>query len=174
MSAIRAIGHHVASDEDNPMTAHLDISASDVAGDRTAPSSVKIHWRWLGVWAFLATFVVFEVVKHGFVFGSAAQAVALTVTAVGCFIAPDLTFLIGAGQPVPRGHIATQAVRWYNALHRMWVPLVLTSVIGVVLAPLAFGALAAFIGGLSWMAHIALDRAAGYGLRHPDGSRNQT
>ena len=58
-------------------------------------------------------------------------------------------------------------------MHRIWLPLAATAIIGVTLAPLAFGPLALFIGGLSWMAHIALDRAAGYGLRNPDGSRNQ-
>jgi hypothetical protein len=29
---------------------------------------------------------------------------------------------------------------------------------------------AALAGGLAWCAHVAIDRAAGYGLRAPDGS----
>lgn len=104
----------------------------------------RIHRNWLILWAFLTTFA-----------------------------APDLTFVIGAGQPTQKGHLAARAVPWYNAMHRIWLPLAATAIIGVTLAPLAFGSLALFIGGLSWMAHIALDRAAGYGLRNPDGSRNQ-
>ena len=116
-------------------------------------------------------FAVFEVVKHGHVNGSALEATVFTATAVGFFIAPDLTFLIGAGQPVVKSHIAPKAVPWYNAMHRMWLPISLTTIIGVVFAPLGFATLAQFIRGLSWMAHIALDRAGGYGLRNADGSR---
>lgn len=133
-----------------------------------------ISWRWLGLWAFLASFAAFEVIKHGFVNGSATEAAILTATAIGFFIAPDLTFIIGAGEPVEKGHLAHRAVPWYNAMHRMWIPLAFTSFIGVAPAPLAFAPLALFIGGLSWMAHIALDRTAGYGLRRPDGSRDLT
>ena len=114
-----------------------------------------------------------SVVKHGFVNGTATDAALLTSAAVGFFVAPDLTFVIGAGQPTQKGHLAGRAVPWYNAMHRISVPLTATAIIGVALAPLALGPLALFIGGVSWMAHIALDRAAGYGLRNPDGSRNR-
>ena len=134
----------------------------------------RIHWGWLGLWVLLTTSVVFEVVKHGFVNGSGSDAIVFVAAAVGSFIAPDLTFLVGLGQPVEQGRLPRRAVPWYNAMHRMWVPLTLTSFIGIALAPLAFGPLAVFIGGLSWMAHIALDRAAGYGLRNPAGSRDRT
>lgn len=146
-----------------------DTTAAPAAGD----PSHRIHWNWFGLWAFLTAFAVFEVVKHGYVNGSTLDAVVLTTVSVGFFVAPDLTFLVGAGQPVAKGNLAPRAVRWYNAMHRMWVPLTMTSFIGIALAPLAFGPLAVFIGGLSWMAHIALDRTAGYGLRNRDGSRNQ-
>jgi hypothetical protein len=135
------------------------------------PSPVRIHGTWLGLWAFLTTFAVFEVVEHGYLHGTAIDAVLLTATAIGFFIAPDLTFLVGAGQPAAKGSLPTRAVPWYNSMHRMWLPLTLTTIIGVGLAPLAIVPLAGFVGGLSWMAHIALDRAAGYGLRNPDGSR---
>jgi hypothetical protein len=131
-----------------------------------------MHWNWFGLWVFLTAFTVFEVAKHGYVHGSALEATVLTATAVGFFVAPDLTFLIGYGQPAQKGHLAKQAVPWYNAMHRISIPLLLTSIIGVALAPLAFWSLALFIAGLSWMAHIALDRSAGYGLRAADGSRS--
>jgi len=140
--------------------------------DRPTPG-LRLHWRWLGLWAFLTVFAVFEVAKHGFVNGSPLYAIALSVTAVGSFVAPDLTFLVGAGDTVAKGSISTRAVPFYNAMHRMLIAFAFTTVIGIGLAPLAPLPLAMFIGGLSWMAHIAMDRAAGYGLRNADGSRNQ-
>ena len=151
-------------------TANLQTQASNESAPR---QPLQLRWGWLGLWAFLTAFAVFEVTKHGFVNGSALHATVLTLAAVGFFVAPDLTFLIGAGQPVPNGHIATAAVPWYNAMHRMSLPLALTSIVGIALAPLSLWSLALFVGGLSWMAHIALDRAGGYGLRNPDGSRSQ-
>jgi hypothetical protein len=48
---------------------------------------------------------------------------------------------------------------------------VLTTFVGVVFDPLGAVGSAVFVGGLSWMAHVAMDRAAGYGLRNADGSR---
>lgn len=133
-----------------------------------------IHWPWAGLWAFLTAFTGFEVIKHGYVNGSAVDAIVLTATAIGFFIAPDLTFLIGAGDEVEHGSIPTKAVPLYNAAHRMLIALAFTTVVGIGLAPLAPLPLALFVGGLSWMAHIALDRTAGYGLRNPDGSRDRT
>jgi hypothetical protein len=130
-----------------------------------------VRWTWLGIWLFLSFFAVFEVVKHGYVNGTPFFAVALTTTAIGFFIAPDLTFAIGATSDVAKGSISTRAVPFYKAMHRMLVPLVLTTAIGMGLAPLNRAALALFIGGLSWMAHIALDHTFGYGLRKPDGTR---
>ena len=156
------------------MTMTTNHHVPDNAAEQSSPPPVQIHWTWLTVWAFLTTFAVFEVVKHGYVNGTATDAALLTSAAVGFFVAPDLTFLIGAGQPAAKGSLPTRAVPWYNTMHRMWIPLSLTTIIGIALAPLALVPLAGFIGGLSWMAHIALDRAAGYGLRNPDGSRDRT
>ena len=160
---------------DGPTVAHFATVAPthpETAASADVPAH-RMHWNWFVLWAFLTTFAVFEVVKHGFVNGSAADAMLLTATAFGFFIAPDLTFVIGAGQPVAKGHLAPSAVPWYNSMHRMTIPLVFTTFVGIALAPLTLGSLALFIGGLSWMAHIALDRTAGYGLRNPDGSRNR-
>ena len=137
----------------------------------TPSSGHRIRWDWLLLWLFFTVFAAFEVTKHGFVNGSPLYAFALTATAVVFFIAPDLTFLIGAGDEVPEGSISTRAVPYYNALHRMLIPVAFTTVLGIALAPLAPLPLALFIGGLSWMAHIALDHTAGYGLRNTDGSR---
>ncbi len=140
---------------------------------RTEPDTptFSVHKRWLALWAFVTAFAVFEVVKHGYVNGSASYAAVLTTTAVGAFIAPDLTFVVGIRDDVPHGSMSRKAVPFYNAAHRMTVALGLTLVIGIGLAPLNSAAVVAFVGGLSWMAHIAMDRAAGYGLRNADGSR---
>lgn len=154
------------------MTTHTQTTNS-TAGASTDQHRLKLHWNWLALWAFLTAFAVFEVVKHGFVNGSPWYATVLTATAIGSFIAPDLTFLIGARDTVAKGAISTKAVPFYNTAHRMLIALAFTTAIGIGLAPLAPLPLAAFIGGLSWMAHIAMDRAAGYGLRNPDGSRDR-
>ena len=82
-----------------PSTDHTTEPAPAVAPHR-------IHRNWLILWAFLTTFAVFEVVKHGFVNGTATQAALVTSAAVGFFVAPDLTFVIGAGQPTQKGHLA--------------------------------------------------------------------
>ena len=126
---------------------------------------------WFAVWAFVTTFAWFEVVKHGWIQGSPLDAALLTATAVFGFIAPDLTFLVGAGESTPKGHLPKRAVPFYNALHRFWPPLLFTAGLGVIFDPLGPIGLMAFVAGLSWMAHVSLDRAAGYGLRNPDGSR---
>ncbi len=126
---------------------------------------------WFAVWAFVTTFVWFEVAKHGWMQGSPLDAALLTSTAVLAFIAPDLTFLVGVGEPTPKGHLPKRAVPFYNAMHRFWPPLLITTGVGIAFDPLGPAGLIAFVAGLSWMAHVALDRVAGYGLRNPDGSR---
>jgi len=71
-------------------------------------------------------------------------------------LAPDLSMLgYLAGPRV--GAIA------YNALHILIVPLVLA------LAGYALGSSMATAIGLIWIAHIAIDRALGYGLKLPSG-----
>jgi len=78
--------------------------------------------------------------------------------------APDLALLAGMGRGLERGQLHPRAVRAYNLLHRVWGPLVLGALV-------ALGALPAtlIVGALAWGFHIALDRAAGYGLRGRDG-----
>jgi hypothetical protein len=131
--------------------------------------TILVRTCWAVVWAALTAFVVFEVIQHGA--GSWGVTLLLIGVAVAGFIAPDLTFLIGAGSPVEKGSLPIRAVPFYNAVHRFWLPLALTVVVGVVLAPLTTATLTVFVAGLSWMAHIAMDRTAGYGLRNADGSR---
>lgn len=138
---------------------------------RISMTTIATRVVWFVVWAFVTVFAWFEVIKHGYLEGSAIDAIVLTTVAVGAFVLPDLTFLVGVGQPVEKGYLPTRAVPYYNAMHRFLPPLLLTLIVGVGLAPLEPAGLVLFVAGLSWMAHVALDRAAGYGLRNPDGSR---
>lgn len=126
---------------------------------------------WFVAWAFVTALAGFEIVKHGYVEGSALDAFLLTAVAFGAFILPDLTFLVGLGQPVEKGYLPTRAVPYYNALHRFWPPLLATAAVGIGLATLGPLGVILLVAGLSWLAHVVLDRAAGYGLRNPDGSR---
>jgi hypothetical protein len=149
------------------MMTTMTTTSTSVAKYRT----VTIRAGWFTIWAAVATLAAFQVIKHGYVQGEWTDAFLLTTTAVVFFVAPDLTLLVGIGEPVNKGYLPTRAVPFYNAAHRFWPPLLLTIGAGVWLAPLSTIALALFVGGLSWMAHVALDRTTGYGLRNSDGSR---
>ena len=119
-----------------------------------AASARRVAWAALAV--FLLAFVALEVINHG---GSALAAALLFL------IAPDLTLFIGTGG---NGRLAPKAVPYYNFAHRPWLPL-------AVLIAYSTGALGdwvpLFTAALGWLAHVALDRAFGYGLRERDGSR---
>jgi hypothetical protein len=116
----------------------------------------RVAWAALAV--FLLAFVVLEVINHG---GPALVAALLLL------VAPDLTMVIGDGA-AGDGKLSPKAVPYYNAVHRPWIPLAVLIVYSV-------GALGSwvplFTAGLGWLAHVALDRAFGYGLRERDGSR---
>lgn len=110
---------------------------------------------WLALGAFCVAFAVFEIVKHG---GGALG------LGLAFLIAPDLAMLIGANGKLAKGQLAPRAVRYYNAAHRVWGPLAL-----LVACTFWINSAALFTGGLAWLAHVALDRAVGYGLRAPSG-----
>jgi hypothetical protein len=113
---------------------------------------------WAALAASLLAFIVLEVANHG---GSALVAALLFL------IAPDLTMVIGASA-AGNGNLSPKAVPYYNLVHRPWIPV-------AVLVVYSLGGLGdwvpLFTAGLGWLAHIALDRAFGYGLRARDGSR---
>ena len=113
---------------------------------------------WLGLGLAALAFGGLEVANHG------PWALVLLVAAV---IAPDVTFLAGLGQAreMERGQLPPVAVPWYNAAHRAWVPVLL--LVAYAVSPLSWAPL--FAAGLCWLAHIAIDRAAGYGLRSAAG-----
>jgi len=109
---------------------------------------------------------------HGALAGIAAVALALLVVRTGVtwwqaalmWVVPDIPLLAGMGRGMERGRLHPRAVPAYNALHRM-------------AGPALAGALAAASGwappvaaaALAWLLHVSLDRAAGYGLRTPEG-----
>ncbi|MEC3913468.1 DUF4260 family protein [Nocardia sp. CDC160] len=125
--------------------------------DHRLPTTVR-KAGWIAWALFLAAFAILEGVNHGT--GS-------WLALVAGLIAPDLTFFaaIGAKDPVRQGQLPRQAVPFYNAAHRTWIPLALT--LAYALAGPQLPALFTFL--LAWMLHIAIDRAAGYGLRTADG-----
>jgi hypothetical protein len=113
---------------------------------------------WLGLGLAALAFGGLEVANHG------PWALALLIALL---VAPDLTFFMGlkqARQTEP-GQLPPGAVPWYNAAHRAWVPVLLLAVYTV--SPLTWAPL--FAAGLGWLAHIALDRSMGYGLRSAAG-----
>jgi hypothetical protein len=75
-------------------------------------------------------------------------------------VAPDIALLAGAGGG--KGQLRPRAVPLYNALHRPAGPALL-AVASIALGP------AWLAGALAWLAHIAIDRAVGYGLRDHRG-----
>lgn len=119
---------------------------------------IRLAWAALSL-ALLAS-AIFEAVQHGW---------AATGVIVAFAIMPDLA-LIGAF--ADRGRLRPDRVRAYNLLHTPWIPLVLLAGgATLLLAALidGLGGLALFLAGLGWLLHIAVDRAAGYGIRLPDG-----
>jgi hypothetical protein len=93
--------------------------------------------------------VVFEAVKHG-----------LWAPAALGLLGPDIALFAG----LKDGRLNPRGVPLYNALHSYYAPVVLMAVAATGVIGLGF-----FVGGLAWSAHIAVDRALGYGLRTRDG-----
>jgi hypothetical protein len=79
-------------------------------------------------------------------------------------LTPDVALLLGVGRGLAKGQLHPRAVGLYNALHRLWGPLLLAALALFSLIPAMFA-----IGALVWAFHIAFDRALGYGLRTRDG-----
>ncbi|WP_424187554.1 DUF4260 family protein [Actinokineospora sp. G85] len=118
----------------------------------------RVCWGLGG--AFLAAFGVFEMVKHG---GGA------WVTGLAGAIGPDLALLLGitAKGLAPR-QLSPKAVAAYNATHH-WLPPTAVLVWFTVVPETNVQAATGFTLGLTWLAHIGLDRAAGYWPRARDG-----
>jgi hypothetical protein len=76
--------------------------------------------------------------------------------------APDLALIAGIGRGLAREQIHPRGVRLYNAVHRPIGPAVLA------FASIWLGS-GALLAALGWLAHVAMDRTAGYGLRDARG-----
>ncbi|GAA2152240.1 DUF4260 family protein [Actinomadura napierensis] len=113
---------------------------------------------WAANALFWSAFAVIEGLNHGWL---------AALVAVAFFIAPDLTFLAGArdAHTVERGQLPARAVPYYNTAHRALIPLALMALYTV--SPITWAPI--FAGLCGWLAHISIDRAAGYGLRTKDG-----
>jgi Domain of unknown function (DUF4260) len=71
---------------------------------------------------------------------------------------PDVALFVGIGMNLDRDQLHPRAVPLYSALHRFGGP--------VLLGLSAYWAGAPWlVAALAWAAHIAFDRALGYGLR---------
>ena len=81
---------------------------------------------------------------------------------------PDSAFLLALlpsrGAAPDRGQLPRHVVPVYNLLHHPAGPLALLAVAGADLVDRFW-----LVAGLAWFAHIAVDRAAGYGLRTREG-----
>lgn len=78
---------------------------------------------------------------------------------------PDIALVGGfAGQ----GLLKPARVKLYNVLHSPRFAAVLAA--AGLLVVLGGGTRLLLLSGATWLLHIAIDRACGYGLREPDGS----
>ncbi|MFF5209639.1 hypothetical protein [Streptosporangium sp. NPDC000396] len=105
----------------------------------------KIGWGALAL--FLASFAIFESVKYG---------LPTTAAMLVFFALPDLTRLAGVRPPGPL----------YQAVHRVWIPLVV--LVGYTVGPIVWPPL--FTAGLGWLTRIALERTFRRGLPFNIGS----
>lgn len=126
--------------------------------ERPAVSSARVALAATTV--LLVAAMVYEMVAHGgFTY----------LTGPVGLIGPDLAFLAGIGQQAGHGLLPRRAVGVYNLVHRPWLPLVLVLVVSLDGQTNAQAA-PYFVAGLGWLAHITMDRAAGFRLRDRDGS----
>ncbi len=117
-----------------------------------------IRILWILAALILVPFAIYEAFASGWL---AAGVIVLFL------LLPDIA-LVGAFDPDRQGMLRPRSVAFYNALHRPWAPLAIGA-LGIALTA-AGGSALVFFAGLAWLAHIAADRALGYGLRDPDGS----
>jgi hypothetical protein len=82
--------------------------------------------------------------------------------ALAFFAAPDVALLYGIAPGLAKGQLHPRAVPLYNALHSFVGPVVPVAA-AVWLGP------AWTVAALAWAAHVAVDRAVGYGPRTPEG-----
>ncbi|GGZ82941.1 DUF4260 family protein [Streptomyces bluensis] len=130
--------------------------AAEGATRSSASPQVRVAWGLLS--AVLLVFAVFEATKYG---GW------VVVAALAGAVAPDLSFLLGLSGPHQHGQLPRRAVPVYNLLHRPVVAIVVMLTCLIPESPSV--AVPLFNFGLTWLLHITVDRALGFGLRTADG-----
>lgn len=120
---------------------------------------IRILWSVLAV--ALTAFLIFESVTYGWAAGGVVIAFALL---------PDVPLL---GAFSGGGRLHPRSVPFYNATHHPVVPAVVVAASFLPWPEFGWGlrsGLEIFLAGIAWLAHIAADRAFGYGLRAADGT----
>jgi len=79
-------------------------------------------------------------------------------------IMPDIGLVYGISPNLAHGQLNPRAVPLYNALHSAGGPLI--TILAGLSGPAPDWLL---VAGLAWLAHVAFDRAIGYGLRDKNG-----
>ncbi len=84
--------------------------------------------------------------------------------AIAFALMPDIALLYGMSSSLGKGQLRPDAVPLYNALHSVGGPLVAIMVGLSGPAPEWI-----LVAGIAWLAHVAVDRAIGFGLRDKNG-----
>jgi hypothetical protein len=130
------------------------VTTSIATGQRaTVPVRVAARLTWLALGFAILGLATYEVAQHN-----------LGLLPLAFLLMPDFAMFAGIGAPHAHGQLPRRAVPFYNALHQPLPPLVL-----IVAAVIASLPLFWLVAGLAWLAHIVVDRGAGYGLRTADG-----
>ena len=139
-----------ATDPTTSTTGRMTLASTRRAGGL----AIARRLGWLAAFGAAIGFAAFEVIEHGLG----------PLPIVAFLIMPDLAMLAGIGQPHLPRQLPARAVPVYNLLHQPLLPIAVV-VIALILPLDLFW----FVAGLAWFAHIAIDRAVGYGQRTPDG-----
>ncbi|CAG7598405.1 DUF4260 family protein [Leucobacter soli] len=113
------------------------------------------------IWLLAAGLMIAAIVWACIVLGWPA-----TIVAVVFACLPDIA-LIGAF--AEHGRLKPRRVGFYNLLHAPMLGAMLVAA-GLAILALPPHTWIAALAGLAWLAHIAVDRACGFGLRAADGS----
>jgi hypothetical protein len=141
--------------QDSEITGSAGVARLRING----PADVARRAGWWVIGLLSGAFGVFEAIKHG-----GPSAYLFFVGAIG----PDIPLFAQLFLRHRKGQLHRAVVPWYNVLHFPLLPLVLIaffSFYGDTNDQSAPG----FTLGVAWLAHIAVDRAIGYGLRDRNG-----
>lgn len=113
-------------------------------------------------WAITAMLLLAAVIGLCIALGWGAAGITLLFA-----LLPDAALI---GTFAEQGRLKPSRVRFYNLMHAPILAMTLAAAGAILLLLLPARPWGLALAGLAWMAHIAADRAFGYGLRAPDGS----